>query len=153
MNPSGSDHIPVDKFTGSTFDSVSNDAIAYLSDPNPGWAIIKDCGNFPCTGPENAVYKFEQNTFTGSPTPTVTDPIFQVVPNNPEAVEDIANCTLVPGWNGYVCQNERIGQLVFESLDPDRMDRTFSPINYLGINRLTGEKTSFNNTMNSFMDH
>lgn len=37
--------------------------------------------------------------------------------------------------------------LVFESLDPDTMDRSIQPINILN------EETGFNNTVNSYMDH
>lgn len=37
--------------------------------------------------------------------------------------------------------------IVFENLDDDKMDRTFSPINILN------EDIGFNNTLNSMMDH
>lgn len=49
--------------------------------------------------------------------------------------------------NGYLCNNQEIGHIQFESLDEDRWDRTFSPISFLN------EETGFNNTLNSMMDH
>ena len=50
-------------------------------------------------------------------------------------------------WNAYVCTNENIIQLLFESLDSDKEDRTFSPINLLS------KSNEFNNTLNTMMDH
>lgn len=50
-------------------------------------------------------------------------------------------------WKGYLCKNEYLGQLLFESLDGDTMDRTISPI------YITNEEYGFNNTLNSMMDH
>jgi hypothetical protein len=41
---------------------------------------------------------------------------------------------------------------MFESLDPDREDRTFSPINILSSD-INGDGQGFNNKLNSFMDH
>jgi hypothetical protein len=72
---------------------------------------------------------------------------FQIIPNNVGASNQIADCTMVSAWNGYVCKNERIAQLMFESLDEDKEDRTVSPINLLG------DGSGFNNKLNSFMDH
>lgn len=46
-----------------------------------------------------------------------------------------------------MCKNKNIGQLNFESLDGDTMDRTISPI------YITNEEHKFNNTLNSYMDH
>ena len=42
---------------------------------------------------------------------------------------------------------------MFESLDSDKEDRTFSPMVIFGMETLSGQKTGFNNTLNSFMDH
>ena len=42
---------------------------------------------------------------------------------------------------------------MFESLDEDKENRTFSPINILGINRIDESYNSFKNVLNSYMDH
>ena len=52
-------------FNDPTFDNVSKDAIAYIYDPPEGWATIDDCGQWPCTGPENIVIKFEDALYSG----------------------------------------------------------------------------------------
>jgi len=39
--------------------------MANLKSPNPGWANIDDCGNFPCTGPYNLLYSFKNTTWNG----------------------------------------------------------------------------------------
>jgi len=43
------------EFYDTKFIDVDGDAIAYLDDPDPGWANIKDCGEFPCTAPSNVL--------------------------------------------------------------------------------------------------
>uniref|UniRef100_A0A7S3JIH3 Uncharacterized protein n=1 Tax=Euplotes harpa TaxID=151035 RepID=A0A7S3JIH3_9SPIT len=59
----------------------------------------------------------------------------------------MSGCTKVASWNAYLCYNEKIAQIMFESLDDDKEDRMFSPINILG------QGNNFNNTLNTFMDH
>uniref|UniRef100_A0A7S3K910 Uncharacterized protein n=1 Tax=Euplotes crassus TaxID=5936 RepID=A0A7S3K910_EUPCR len=153
LNPSGADHAPVERFVGTKFINVHDDAMTFISDPNPGWAVLKDCGIFPCTAPDNVVFKFEGSTFSGTNTPSFSDAQFQIIPTNPGASELITNCIAKTAWNGFLCKNPNIAQLVFESLDSDTEDRTISPINYFGIDRSSGNRNSFNNTLNSFMDH
>lgn len=43
--------------------------MAYLFSPPEGWANLDDCGDFPCTAPNNALIQFEGATFSGSITP------------------------------------------------------------------------------------
>ena len=50
-------------------------------------------------------------------------------------------------WNGWVCTNENIGVLLFDSLDADRMDRSVQPV------YVQNEESGFDNKLNSFMDH
>ena len=33
-------------------------AMAYFSSPNPGWANLKDCVEFPCSAPLNVLFDF-----------------------------------------------------------------------------------------------
>ena len=49
--------------------------------------------------------------------------------------------------NLWTCQEEKLGILLFESEDPDSLDRSMQPI----YSRLQG--TEMNNKVNSFMDH
>lgn len=49
--------------------------------------------------------------------------------------------------NAYVCQNNDLGIMLYESKDSDKYDRAIAPV-YFGV---TG--TSINNTVNSYMDH
>ena len=49
--------------------------------------------------------------------------------------------------NAYVCDEEKLGILLFESLDDDKVDRSLQPI-YLAM-----EGTEMSNKLNSFMDH
>ena len=151
INHNNPDHVAVNSLTNVVFDNVNDEAMAQFDDPNPDWAIIKDCGLFPCTAPDNAIVKLNNATATGTNMPQVTGISsgvdFQIIANNAEAADNMSNCTLVSYWNAYKCFNTNLGQLMFESLDADRKDRMFSPIYYLG------EGNSFNNTLNTFMDH
>jgi hypothetical protein len=153
INPSNSDHGPVNRFIDATFDNVAHSAMARLADPDPAWAIIKDCGNFPCTAPENVVFKFEGATFSGTNTPTITGDTFQIIPNNAGGADNIADCSAESDWNGNLCYNEKIAQLMFESLDGDKEDRMLSPIQIMSIDSSTDAYSGFNNTLNTFMDH
>ena len=49
------------QFYDSKFNNVNPGALAYLKAPNPGWANLKDCNEFPCTAPANVLFSF-QNT-------------------------------------------------------------------------------------------
>lgn len=73
---------------------------------------------------------------------------FQMIPNTPDFSELVPNCEEYPDMNGYVCMNQEfLGQLVFESEDVDKFDRSSQPI----FSRLQG--TAMNNKVNSMMDH
>ena len=76
MNPQqASDYIPLHEFFDTKFIDVEEGAMAHLLTPPPGWAIIKECGEFPCTGPLNALYSFKKTRFEGA-TPVDTNPTF-----------------------------------------------------------------------------
>ena len=151
--PSNADHVPVNTFTNTEFVNVNHNALASLNDPNPGWANLADCGQFPCTAPHNAIIKFKNAKASGSLVPNIkliesgSGTNFQILPDNPQATNFVFSCSRVAAWNANLCYNERVAQIMFESLDSDKEDRTFSPINILG------KSNSFNNTLNSFMDH
>ena len=54
------------EFYDTEFTNVETDAVAYIMDPQPGWANIADCGNYPCTAPKNILFTFQDSTFRGS---------------------------------------------------------------------------------------
>lgn len=152
VNSYNADNTPVHMFDQVEFVNVHNDAVAYLYTPPAEWAIIKDCGQFVCTGPLNTILKFTNARATGSPAPSITDittslTTFQIIPNNVGASEYVTPCNSVTPWNAYLCSNKNIAQLVIDSLDADSETRLISPINVLG------QTSRFNSTLNSFMDH
>ena len=69
MNSGASDVHPIETFTNTKFYDLHEDAFAYLMDPPLEWANLKDCGNFPCTGPQNIVLYFKNTQFFGSVLP------------------------------------------------------------------------------------
>jgi hypothetical protein len=58
MSDKASDYIPINTFKNIKFVNVEDDAMVKMVDPNPKWANLKDCGDFPCTAPKNTVYMF-----------------------------------------------------------------------------------------------
>lgn len=75
-NTHASDHIHVQNFVNTVFDNVHDDAVAHIYEPPKGWANPTDCGNFPCTAPQNAVAKFTGTTFKGAVKPKFDYPEF-----------------------------------------------------------------------------
>lgn len=57
------------------------------------------------------------------------------------------NCFKVEAWNAWHCTNENIGQLVFQNLDTDAIDRAIQPIYYID------DDSEVENKLNAFMDH
>jgi len=60
------DYTPMMLFTAPKFENVENDAFASMMSPLEEWATIIDCGNFPCTAPNNILYYFKWATWTGT---------------------------------------------------------------------------------------
>lgn len=146
LNPSGADLVPVHEFYDTTFESNEDDALGYFLEPPQGWAIIKDCGNFPCTAPKNTLFSFKRTKFRGL-RPSFAAENFQMIPDTPNFSEHIPGCERWESMNLWTCQEEKLGILLFESEDPDSLDRSMQPI----YSRLQG--TEMNNKVNSFMDH
>lgn len=146
LNPTASDLIAMHEFYDTTFENNEDDALGYFFEPPRGWAIIKDCGNFPCTAPKNTIFSFKRTTFKGL-RPSFAAESFQMIPDTPDFSEFVPNCERWESMNLWTCQEEKIGILLFESEDPDTLDRSMQPI----YSRLEG--TEMNNKINSFMDH
>lgn len=53
-------------FKDTQFIDCDQNSIDYMFTPDPKWAIIKDCGNWPCSGPLNAIHDFKRSTFSGT---------------------------------------------------------------------------------------
>lgn len=128
MNKHAADYTPTVRLTNSKLHNVNFDAFAYLFTPPNEWSVVDDCGEFPCTGPLNALIKFEGATFTGTVLPANTAPNFQIIAANTENSEKFVTCTRVDSWNGYYCNNENLAVITFESLDEDKYRRILSPI-------------------------
>jgi len=147
LNPHASDYMPIYNFHKATFNNVAHAALAYLFDPPAKWAKVDDCGQFPCTAPENVIINFADTKYKGDLMSHYLFPDFQLISNNPGAADSFEDCDLESDWNAYYCKaNEDLGILLFESLDGDKRDRTVSPI-------VITSDTGYTNTLNTFMDH
>lgn len=121
-----------------TFNNVHDDAVAYI----PDWPNSESCSGIPCTGPINILIDIRSATLSGTITPSSLSAMtssLQIIGNNPGVAPAIdGSCNKKTAWNTYLCNgNEKLGTLYFESLDIDRNDRVFSPVN------ITGNVTSY----------
>lgn len=143
------DYLMPQEFFDCSFTDVENAAMALLDDPSPGWANLKDCGDFPCTAPWNTHFAFTRTEYFGDVTPAITLPEFFIIPDNPgfSPFQEDA-CIESPENNMYICAGyANFGTLQFMSLDDDNMDRSSQPI------YLWEEGSEEYNTLNAFMDH
>lgn len=162
LNKHASDYVPMHVFKNTVFDNVEDPAVIHLYNPPKGWATIDDCGEWPCTAPENVVLKFSNTQFTGLQTPSSVQQDFQIVsntnknkinsddPTRPSAPSTYGTCVEKTTWNAWHCQNDKIGVLLFESLDGDTWDRSVQPIIITNDN---DARNDYVNVVNSMMDH
>lgn len=122
-----SDYHPMVEFYDSEFTNIDEDALGYIMHPKPEWANIKDCGNFPCTAPLNVLLTFKNSNFYGSK-PSWAKNDFQIIANNSGFAPYIDTCEPHVGMNAYICENDKLGVLLFESEDNDKLDRSMQPI-------------------------
>lgn len=133
-------------FKRTKFNNVSPDSLAYIKAPAPGWANLKDCGAFPCTGPLNVLFSFLDSYYSkGSLLNHGKD--FQIISNNTGLSPYLDTCTPYREWNAYVCKSNSLGIMQFESMDPDKVDRGMQPV-YISLNG-----TQQANKLNSYMDN
>lgn len=64
LNPTASDYIPPHLFVNTKFNNVMPGAMAFIKHPNPGWANLKDCVEFPCTAPLNILFDFQKTKYS-----------------------------------------------------------------------------------------
>lgn len=144
--PNQPDYIPMLQAYGNEFVDVKDGAFASLSDPNPKWANLKDCGDFPCTAPWNLLFSFKDTTWRGSK-PRWADKEFEIIADNPGFSPYIEDCEFYENMNGWICQADKMGILQFESEDDDKWDRSLQPV------YLKKQGTEMENKLNSVMDH
>jgi hypothetical protein len=133
-------------FEDAVFDNVAKDAVAYIYDPPAGWATIDDCGQWPCTGPENIVIKFTGTTYAGEEQP-FDYPDWQIAGDFYNTTTSWDGCEKQDQWGAWLCENEKINILLFESLDADTEDRSVQPV------KLYSWNWDYLNLLNSMMDH
>ena len=146
--PYSSDKIPPHFFDNCRIVDTDDSGFAFLSKPNAAWANVKDCGNFPCTAPTNAVTQFTNTKYDGV-TPSTTPKDFALVPDDATVGGTYPNCVHQPLQQAYICQTRNVALFQIENLDWDAWDRAIQPIFVLDEEGNSG----FNNTVNAMMDH
>lgn len=76
INGLSPDYNPEVRLVNPIFENVHFDTYAYLFTPPNDWATIDDCGQFPCTGPNNILIKAINATFIGPNLPANQAPNF-----------------------------------------------------------------------------
>jgi len=76
MHAAGSDYNTPNEIRDITLKNVEHDAMGWFFDPPESWAVIADCGEFPCTGPKNTIWSFYGTKFEGDIKPKITKPDF-----------------------------------------------------------------------------
>jgi len=127
LNPATSDAYHPHVFTGTKFNNVDPSAMAFIMSPNPGWANLKDCVEFPCTAPHNILFSFLETQYHSNQKFNYGS-TFQVIANNPGVGPHIPTCKLYKEMNCYICHNEHLSMMMFESGDEDTEDRNIAPI-------------------------
>jgi len=151
-NELSSDYTPVQIFSGVKLINVANDSIFYMADPDPQWASLLFCGEFPCTGLRNAIVRDMDGGLVGSSNGGY------LLPNNPGIIHR-EGCTFVGRSNGYMCQKSQLynydyALLMFENLDIDTREVTISPIYITSEDPILNvNSTHYYNKLNSFMSH
>lgn len=103
MHSDSSDLVMVHTFRDITLHNVQNANFLYLDNPLDEWAQVAQCGDFPCTGRKNVLFKFEGGVnVVNSNLLLFTDLSFTIISNNQDVTND--NCLLNPIWNAQVCE-------------------------------------------------
>jgi len=113
INHYASDGSPIHHITNPKFTNVKQDAMIQIYDPPQKWAVIDDCGEWPCTMPSNMVYTVKDAVFevTDGVTPlpsfwtagVTTKYTFQMVSDFATASGSYPNCSKNEIWNAWLC--------------------------------------------------
>jgi len=169
------DFITMQHFDNIEFINCESDALTYFFNPPQSWANLADCGDFPCTGPKNTIFSFTNIKWTGGKQGANALKDFSLIPDIKTYSDKFPDCTKFEKINGYQCTNNDLGILIWESLDPDSIDRSIQPIyiwyNLYGVAETKGIQSPANyykpvkaqkenkdykngvNILNSYMDH
>jgi hypothetical protein len=148
LNHEQSDYIPRADAPDNKFIDVEDDALFYFMSPKEKWANVKDCGDFPCTAPNNVLISHTGSKWEGKKPATMKHlSEFQLIANNSGLAPHIESCMGYPNMNGYICEAKSLSVLQFESNDEDWMDRSCQPV------FLNQQGSGINNKLNSQMDH
>jgi hypothetical protein len=145
------DFITLQHFDNLEFDNCDPSAMTYFFNPPDKWANLADCGDYPCTGPKNTLFSFTNIKWTNIPTSEDAKFVkedFTLIPTIKTYTELVPDCEKMESINGHICTNNDMGILVWESQDPDSIDRSIQPI----LIRMDEKEETFNK-LNSYMDH
>jgi len=114
LNVFSSDYVHLTDFVSPTFNNVHDDAVVSIYDSPSAWASIDDCGEFPCTGPNNIVMKFDTVTCLGTAQPEFCSDNtagFTVTSRMRDSKTSISSksfegCVLNEKWNSFLCTGE-----------------------------------------------
>ena len=134
-NADASDNSAVTILSNFTASNVSMQRIAKFTPPQADWIGIDNCGNWPCTGIKNILVKDLDGSLTGTPS--------AIIPQNDGVIDSTCR---QQGELSYTCSSVDWAVLTFQSLDLDKEERIFSPIN------ITNSE-GFTNDLNTMMDH
>jgi len=151
LNSGGKDMFPIHELENIVFEDVAPEAMMEFFDPPAKWSGHQDCGEFPCTGPWNTVFRFVGTSYVGDVDPGLPGADFSLIPDTPNYSEHLTGCEFKENWNAWACDNLQLGMLLFESEDSDRLDRSVQPVyvrDYIDDGTATGTYT-MNNKLNS----
>jgi len=154
------DYIPYANFYNPIFTNQAKDALAYIPDPDQGWANPSDCVEFTCTGLYNIAIRLQNPQYRGDTIPIgIPTRTFTIVSNNIEStsVQAMPGCSFQEKWNAWACTTDDIGVMIIDSKDADREDRSSQPIyiqneDYCRSSK-GGEELCYNNRLNAYQDH
>jgi len=109
--------------------------LTYFFDPPESWANLADCGDFPCTGPKNTIFSFTNIKWSGSGANKASAlENFTLIPHVKGYTDFFPDCgPRTEALNGHLCTNNDLAILVWESKDPDSIDRSIQPV-YINYN-------------------
>jgi hypothetical protein len=160
---SSADYVPFSQFFDPIFTDLDKDSLAFIPNPPQGWANPTDCVDFTCTGLYNVAILLENPRYNGNNIPNLPTRTYEIISNNIESTsaQAIPNCDYQEGWNAWLCTGDKVGVMIIDSRDADRMDRASQPLYIQNENLCRNfededgevEKVCFDNRLNAYMDH